>query len=144
MQSALKKINKIRLLDPPEERPENKIIEIHGTIIQNEGIKNDALKELEKNDRYYAGVIRMNYELIAENERLRKKYNKVVASYTRVYRKSNKQKKLIEKYREWRKKRNAKLKKWYKKRKNAKLKAMKVELKSLKKTNKKKKCLDKK
>ena len=66
MQNVIRKIMKF-----PEERPVNKIVSIHGKVIQNEGIKNDALNELKKNDDFYAGTLRINYELIAENTRLR-------------------------------------------------------------------------
>lgn len=138
MQSALKKLNKYRLMEPPEERPENKIIAIHGKIIQNEGIKNDTKKNLEKSDLFYEGILRMNYELIAENERLRRKCNKLIKSYNILSKKNRKNEKLIEKYRTWKKKRNKNFKKWYKKRKKAKLKSMKIKIKGVKKNDKRK------
>lgn len=128
MNNVLKKVNKYRLMQPPEERPENKIISIHGRIIQNEGIKNDTLKALEKNDQFYEGILRMNYELISENTRLRKKCNNVICTNNRLSKKLDKTEKRLEKYINWKKKRNSKLKKWYKKRKIAKLKSLKVQL----------------
>lgn len=120
-------INKI--IQYPEERPVNKIMDLGGRLIQAEGIKNDALKELEKNDNYYAGMSRMNYELIAENTRLRKKCNRVIAAYNRLTDKFNKMEKLYSFLKDWKKRKFAKFKKWYLKRKKEKLRLMKIEVK---------------
>ena len=129
----------IKLMKHPIEEPVNKIIEIAGHEIQNEGIKNDVLKELEKNDLFYAGILRMNYKLISENERLRKKCNAVINDYNKLSRRNKKNESLIEKYRIWKKKRNAKLKKWYLKRKKEKLRKMKINIKEKSNVRKKKK-----
>jgi hypothetical protein len=129
----------IKLMKHPIEKPVNKIIDIAGRTIQNEGIKNDALKELEKNDLFYAGILRMNYKLISENERLRKKMNIIIKDYNKLDKRNNKNEELIQKYRIWKKKRNVKFKRWFFKRKKEKLKKMKINIKEKSNVRKKKK-----
>jgi hypothetical protein len=129
----------IKLMKHPIEEPVNKIINIAGRTIQNEGIKNDALKELEKNDLFYSGILRMNYKLISENERLRKKVNRIIKDCNKLEKHNNKNEGLIQKYRIWKKKRNAKFKRWFLKRKKEKIKKIKINIKEKSNVRKRKK-----